>query len=60
MFNTNIINRFKSIETPFYYYDLELLTKTVKSAFDCAHKRNYEIHYAIKANVNEPVLKIIQ
>ena len=60
MLNKDIVNRFKSLETPFYYYDLDLLTETVKAAYKPANSRGYEIHYAIKANVNEPVLKIIQ
>jgi diaminopimelate decarboxylase len=47
-------------KTPFYIYDLELLDKTLDTAQKNAEKYNYHIHYALKANTNDRILKIIQ
>ena len=53
------VNKFKDIETPFYYYDLELLKNTIAAVKAEADKYNFHIHYALKANANEQLLKII-
>lgn len=54
------IKDFKNIPTPFYYYDTELLKKTLACIKHESGKYNYKVHYAIKANANEQILKIIQ
>jgi len=54
------IEHFKNIPTPFYYYDTELLKKTLTCIKHESGKYNYKVHYAIKANANERILKIIQ
>ena len=57
MFPTDI---FRQIETPFYYYDTELLRATLDCICHEAGKhRNFNVHYAIKANANPKVLSII-
>lgn len=53
------INKFASLNTPFYYYDVELLEKTLATIKAEAGKYGYEPHYAVKANANESILKII-
>lgn len=54
------IKKFADIETPFYYYDVELLKKTLECAsLEAAKHQNYHIHYAIKANFNPKLLQII-
>lgn len=54
------IKKFADIETPFYYYDVELLKKTLECAsIEAAKHQNYHIHYAIKANFNPKLLQII-
>ena len=54
------IEKFKSIETPFYYYDTELLENTLRRAQEEAAKyEGLHIHYAIKANFNHRLLQII-
>ena len=54
------IEKFKTIETPFYYYDTELLEKTLCCAQQEAAKYDvFHIHYAIKANFNPALLQII-
>ena len=54
------IQRFHSIKTPFYYYDLDLLKKTIANVKEEAGKyENFHVHYAIKANANKHILSII-
>ena len=53
------INSFKSLITPFYYYDTEILNNTLQTLVKEAGKYNYHIHYAVKANANPRILSII-
>lgn len=50
----------KTLETPFYYYDMGLLAETLDRAKAAADKRNFHVHYALKANFNDRVLALIQ
>ncbi len=55
------LDKFNDIETPFYYYDTELLRKTLCAINEETSKYdNFYVHYAIKANVNTKVLDIIK
>lgn len=55
------IERFKDIETPFYWYDADLLRNTLESINAEATKHEgFVVHYAIKANANPKVLRIIR
>ncbi|MBP3353605.1 MAG: diaminopimelate decarboxylase [Bacteroidales bacterium] len=55
------IEKFENIQTPFYYYNTQLLKETLDvinsetSKFD-----NYHVHYAVKANANPIILGIIK
>ena len=60
MFNNNTINRFKDLETPFYYYDLGLLRQTLEACKSASDKYGFHVHYAMKANFNPKVLESIQ
>ncbi|QQL50808.1 diaminopimelate decarboxylase [Mucilaginibacter ginkgonis] len=60
MFTQDTINRLKSAETPFYYYDLQLLDDTLKTCRTAADQYGYHVHYALKANFNPKVLQAIQ
>lgn len=54
------IDKFKDIQTPFYYYDSDLLRKTLSEINKEIGKReNFVVHYAVKANANPKVLNII-
>lgn len=59
MMNTELLNKFETLPTPFYYYDMELLNETLDFAKREADKYNFHLHYAVKANFNEPILKCI-
>ena len=54
------LDKFRHVETPFYYYDTALLRQTL-SAINQAISTHAEfcVHYAIKANANPKVLNII-
>jgi len=55
------IERFKTLETPFYYYDKGVLNDTIAAIKSEMSKHDgYHLHYAIKANANIEVLKVIQ
>jgi diaminopimelate decarboxylase len=60
MFNTTDINRFKELETPFYYYDLDVLRKTLEACRTASSKYGFHVHYAMKANFNPKVLQTIK
>lgn len=54
------IDKFRSMQTPFYYYDTQILRDTlacIKS--EIAKYERFDVHYAMKANVNPKVLRII-
>ena len=52
-------DRFESIETPFYYYDIELFHKTLDTIKEETKNRPFHVHYALKANANARILKEI-
>lgn len=55
------IERFQSIRTPFYYYDTELLRKTLNTIKEEASRHEgFVVHYAVKANANPKLLRIIR
>ncbi len=47
------------LETPFYFYDLEMLRETLSVASGEAANRGFHVHYAVKANFNPVIMKII-
>ncbi len=60
MFNKDIAGRLAKLKTPFYYYDMDMLEKTLSVIKKEAEKYNYRIHYALKSNANERILKEIE
>ena len=55
------VERFKGIDTPFYYYDTELLRQTLRAINDETRRHEgWHVHYAVKANVNPRLLTIIR
>ncbi len=53
------VGKFANLRTPFYYYDTDVLRKTLDTLREEAGKYGYKIHYAVKANFNPEILKII-
>jgi len=60
MFNQETLSVFQQEETPFYYYDLNLLQRTLNACKAAADKYNFHVHYAMKANFNQKVLERIK
>ena len=55
------IDGFQQQQTPFYYYDTELLRKTLRTINDEASQHEgFVVHYAVKANANPKLLQIIR
>lgn len=55
------VNKFRELETPFYYYDVNVLRETLSCINKEASKYNkFCVHYAVKANANHKVLTIIR
>jgi len=54
------VQKFQDIETPFYYYDLDLLRATLAEIKTQSSRSNFDVHYAMKANVNPAVLNCIK
>ncbi|GAB3823514.1 diaminopimelate decarboxylase [Hymenobacter jeollabukensis] len=46
--------------TPFYLYDLALLGRTLEAARAAAQAHDIQVHYALKANSNAPILALVQ
>ncbi|MBC7399973.1 MAG: diaminopimelate decarboxylase [Mucilaginibacter sp.] len=60
MFNQDTLTKFKSAETPFYYYDMEVLRQTLQACNTASSKYGFHVHYALKANFNPKVLDMVQ
>ena len=55
------IDKFEGLRTPFYYYDMELLRQTLNTINSEAGKHEgFVVHYAVKANANPKVLRVIR
>lgn len=58
--NNALVEKFRSIRTPFYYYDTELLDRTLQAIKDETNKHEgYHLHYAVKACTTPKVLSHI-
>ncbi|MFT7239634.1 MAG: diaminopimelate decarboxylase, partial [Cyclobacteriaceae bacterium] len=53
------LQQFLKRETPFYHYDMDLLSQTLDS-LNQANSYGFKVHYALKANVNPEILKLIR
>jgi diaminopimelate decarboxylase len=55
------VERFQQLQTPFYYYDTELLRQTLRAINDeTSRHEGWHVHYAVKANANPKLLTIIR
>ena len=59
MFKKETIDKFRDLPTPFYYYDLDILNATCEKVKKESANSGYKVHYAVKANANPRILKII-
>lgn len=56
--DSSIVGKFQTLRTPFYYYDTELLDRTLDTIKACLDE-NMHLHYAVKANANAKLLRHI-
>lgn len=54
------LQKFKEIETPFFYYDESLLRETLKIIKSESDKHQFHVHYALKANANNRILELVK
>lgn len=54
------IAEFRDLRTPFYFYDLALLDRTLAEVRRTARDERFMVHYAIKANANPGILRRIK
>ena len=53
--------KLQGLQTPLYSYDVELLRQTLRAInAEAGKNENYRVHYAIKANANPKLLRIIR
>ena len=57
---TQFIERFQTLETPFYFYDLDRLDAVLSAAITESERYNYQLHYAIKANAHPKILSRVK
>ncbi len=60
MSTEDLVTNFEKISTPFYYYNLDLLQETLKQAVAAAGRYGYHIHYALKANADGRLLRLVR
>ncbi len=54
------LQEFKDLHTPFYFYDLGLLDRTLAEVKRTSRDDRFHVHYAMKANTNPGVLRRIK
>ena len=54
------IEEFRKLETPFYYYDMDLLRRTLQTVAELSGKHGFHVHYAVKANYNPKILEAVR
>lgn len=55
------VEKFAQLRTPFYYYDTELLRETLQTINrEAGRHEGFCVHYAVKANANPKLLRIVR
>lgn len=55
------VERFAEMRTPFYYYDADLLRQTLQTIQqEASRHEGFVVHYAVKANANPALLRLIR
>jgi len=54
------LKQFEGLKTPFYWYDVQLLDRTIETVKSLANHYGYHVHYAVKANGNINILRRIK
>jgi diaminopimelate decarboxylase len=59
MLNFENLEILQSIPTPFYYYNMDVLEANANLLREQSKLHKVKVHYAIKANNNQPILKLL-
>ena len=59
MITQSALQSFSRMETPFFYYDMDILRATVEKFASTLDKYGITAHYAVKANSNDRILQTI-
>lgn len=59
MLDLKNIEFFEKVETPFWFYDMDLLRSTVEEVVSLASRYGIDVHYAVKANEEKRILEYI-
>jgi len=57
MLSRTITPKLQKLTTPFYLYDITLLRSTLRSVVEHSSRYGYVVHYALKANFEERILR---
>lgn len=60
MISQKAVEAFKSIPTPFYYYDMDLLRSTLDECRRRAEAAGIQVHYAVKANDDSRIIAAVR
>lgn len=52
--------RIATLETPFWYYDMDLFRSTVSAVVEASRKYDIFVHYSIKANTEKRLVEILK
>ncbi len=59
MISEKTIEKFLDLPTPFYFYNLDVLKKACEIVKEGSEKYGSAVHYAVKANANPRIMKVI-
>jgi len=54
------VDALSQLQTPFYFYDMAILNETLSTVNKEAGEYGFKVHYAVKANANDRILKAIK
>ena len=54
------VAEFNDLSTPFYFYDIALLDRTLAEIARTSRDERFKVHYAMKANANPGILRHVQ
>lgn len=60
MFSKALTEKFKTRKTPFFYYNLDVLDRTLDEVKKHGLSKGYHVHFAMKANNNRRILERIR
>ena len=60
MFPSEVKDFFRTQKTPFYFYDLDVLSTTLNEIKQHGLSKGFHVHFALKANNQPRILKLIK